>query len=153
VHVAEHGIDLRLAAAEQARRLETTAPRRCNDAGNVHAPGTQALADGARVGAAALAQVALRRAVVEAPAGRVAGAGRVGMAHQRDCAVAAQELPSRGLVGAREGGGKEASDDGDEEVAHDDEHEAPSGNESLPLQCARSGKTASRARRQPGAPL
>jgi hypothetical protein len=56
--------------------------------------GLEALAHRLRVGAARGAQIALRRAIVEPEARRIAGAaGRLGVAHQRDMAALAQRGP------------------------------------------------------------
>jgi hypothetical protein len=49
-------------------------------------------------------RIALRRAVVEAPAGRIADAGRLAVAHQGDDAALAQRRPGSRFVGARRTG-------------------------------------------------
>ena len=91
----------------ERRGVDAAAPRRAEHAGDRDSLGAQAGADSTRLVAASLAEVALGRAVVEAPAFGIADAGRVAVAHQRDDAALAQRRPGGRLVGARRRAGRD----------------------------------------------
>src|SRR5262249_4525907 len=100
--VAERRPRLCLAEGEP-RGLEAAAPRAREHA----ADGNRALAEGGADAppllAAGVGEIALRRAVVEAEAGRIADAGRRDrVTHENDLGAAAQQLPHR-VVGERGG--------------------------------------------------
>jgi hypothetical protein len=94
----EEGVERceRLGSPEgELRRLERSAPGARQHALDAHAVRAEGLADAARLRAAGLGQVALRRAILEPEVRRIARARRPRVADERDRAARPQRAPRR----------------------------------------------------------
>ena len=101
--VLEEGIQggkvIRRTQPEQARGFAATAPLAGQHLVEDNAGGLKGLADGPRLGPAALVKIALGAAIVQLEVLRIARAGRQGMAHDGVDAWLFQELKTGCLIG------------------------------------------------------